>query len=435
MIRNPVQAGGFYPAPPDKLRATIEGYLPAGVTPLEAIGVVSPHAGYMHSGRLAVGTLARVKVTDTVILLGPNHTGRGRPLSLMAGGVWRMPFGDVKIDTEIAARLLEVSRDLEVDTAAHEYEHSLEVQVPILQYFNPAVKIVPIVFGDADAEQLRRLGRDIAGVIRDANREILIVASSDMSHYEPDAVTRQKDKIAIDAVLEMDAEGLLWSVAEYEITMCGYLPTACLISAARTLGVGSAELVGYDTSASTTGDYGHVVGYAGIVFKPSHPLVQLARRTVEAIVTQGKKPVPGTLTPEMARRAGAFVTLYKHGELRGCIGTIGPTRENVAAEVMQNAVSSATRDPRFSPVRPKELPELDYKVDVLGTAEPITSIQQLDVKKYGVIVSAGHRRGLLLPDLAGVDTPEEQIEICRQKGGIGPDEPVTLERFEVIRYT
>ena len=435
MIRKPVQAGGFYPANPDKLRAVIESYLPTGVTPKDAIGAVCPHAGYRHSGRLAVETLARVIVTDTVILLGPNHTGRGRPLSLMAEGVWRLPFGDAKIDTAIAARLLEASADLEVDTAAHEYEHSLEVQLPILQYFNPGVRIVPIVFGYGDAALLRRLGRQIAGVIRDTSREILILASSDMSHYEPDAVTRKKDQIALDAVLEMNADRLLKSVAEHNITMCGYLPTACLIQAARNLGGGSPELVGYDTSGSTTGDYDHVVGYAGIVFPKGHPLVQLARRTVEASVTHGKNPAPGTLTPEMAGRAGAFVTLYKHGELRGCIGTIGPTRDNVAAEVMQNAVSSATRDPRFNPVRPEELPELDYKVDVLGAAEPVSSVKELDAKKYGVIVSAGHRRGLLLPDLEGVDTPEEQIDICRRKGGIGPDEPVTLERFEVIRYT
>ena len=435
MIRNPVRAGSFYPAPPDRLRAMIQGYLPAGVTPKAAVGAVCPHAGYIYSGRLAVETLARVRVTDTVILMGPNHTGRGRPLSLMAEGTWRMPFGDVEIDTQITARLLEAAEDLEVDTAAHEYEHSLEVQLPILQYFNPGLKIVPIVFGYGDAAQLRRLGKAIAGVIRDAGRDILIVASSDMSHYEPEPVAREKDKIALDAVLELDADGLLRSVAEHNITICGYLPTACLISAARELGGGRAELVGYDTSASTSGDYSQVVGYAGVLFQPSHPLVQLARQTVEASVTRGKQPVPGTLTPEMAKPAGAFVTLYKHGELRGCIGTIGPTRENVAAEVLQNAVSSASKDPRFNPVRPEELPELDYKVDVLGPAQPVETVQQLDAKRYGVIVSAGQRRGLLLPDLEGVETPQQQIAICRQKGGIGPDEPVTLERFEVIRYT
>ena len=435
MIRYPVQAGTFYPANPDKLRDLIAGFLPADVTPQPAIGAVCPHAGYVHSGRLAVATLARVKVTNTVILLGPNHTGRGRPFSLMSNGTWRMPFGDAEIDKEIAARLLAASDDLEADVAAHEYEHSLEVLVPLLQYFQPGVKIVPIVLGGGDAALLHRLGEVIAGVVRDAKREILIVASTDMSHFESDAVTREKDRFAVDAVLEMDAAKLLSSVAEHNITMCGYLPTACLISAARELGGGGAELVGYDTSANTTGDYDRVVGYAGIVFTRSHPLVQLARRTVEARIRGTEKPVPGTLTPEMTGRAGAFVTIFKHDELRGCIGTIGPTQDNVAAEVMQNAVSSATQDSRFSPVRPEELVELEYKVDVLGTAEPVKSVKELDAKKYGVIVSAGPRRGLLLPNLEGVETPEEQIAICRQKGGIGPDEPVTLERFEVIRYT
>ena len=166
-----------------------------------------------------------------------------------------------------------------------------------------------------------------------------------------------------------------------------------------------------------------------------HPVVVLAKNTVEKYVKERKKPAPPkTLTPEMKERAGVFVSIHKLGDLRGCIGTFEPYEDNVAGEVITNAISAATRDPRFDPITPDELPDLDYSVDVLTSPVPVDDASQLDAKKYGVIVEAGWRRGLLLPDLEGVDTPEEQISICRQKGGISPEEPVQLYRFEVKRY-
>jgi AmmeMemoRadiSam system protein A len=165
-----------------------------------------------------------------------------------------------------------------------------------------------------------------------------------------------------------------------------------------------------------------------------HPLVQLAKKAVEGYVNGSEVVDPGELIPEMKERAGVFVSLKKHGQLRGCIGTFEPTQVNVAGEIIQNAISSATGDPRFSPVRPGELNELEYSVDVLTAPEPVDDISQLDPKKYGVIVEAGRRRGLLLPDLEGVDSADMQIEICCQKAGISPSESVTLCRFQVRRY-
>jgi AmmeMemoRadiSam system protein A len=165
-----------------------------------------------------------------------------------------------------------------------------------------------------------------------------------------------------------------------------------------------------------------------------HPLVQLARKAVEGYVNGRGVAAPGELVPEMKERAGVFVSLKKHGQLRGCIGTFEPTRPNVAEEIIQNAISSATGDPRFSPVRPGELNELEYSVDVLTPPEPVADKSLLDPGKYGVIVEAGRRRGLLLPDLEGVDSVDMQIDICRQKAGIPPSEPVRLHRFQVRRY-
>jgi AmmeMemoRadiSam system protein A len=165
-----------------------------------------------------------------------------------------------------------------------------------------------------------------------------------------------------------------------------------------------------------------------------HSLVRLAKKTVETYIKEGKVFKPPKLTLQMKERAGTFVSIHKRGELRGCIGTIEPVRSNVAEEVILNAISSAVRDPRFLPITPDELKELDYSVDVLTTPEPIKGKDQLDPKKYGVIVESGWRKGLLLPALEGVDNVEEQISICRQKAGIAPNESVKLYRFEVKRY-
>jgi AmmeMemoRadiSam system protein A len=213
---------------------------------------------------------------------------------------------------------------------------------------------------------------------------------------------------------------------------CGLRSIVILLGALEGLEV-KAEVLSYE------GPFG--VGYLVASFEVKarsnpgmHPLVRLAKETVESYVREGKIPKPQELTPEMKERAGVFVSLKKHGDLRGCIGTFEPSRANVAEEIISNAVSSATRDPRFFPVAPEELPDLDYTVDVLTRPEPVKGIEQLDAKRYGVIVECGGRRGLLLPDLEGVDSVERQIEICRLKAGIARGEPISLYRFQVRRY-
>ena len=165
-----------------------------------------------------------------------------------------------------------------------------------------------------------------------------------------------------------------------------------------------------------------------------HPVVRLAKEAVESYVRKGKMPKPKELTPEMRERAGVFVSLHKHGQLRGCIGTFEPTKDNVAEEIMANAISSSTADPRFPPVAASELDDLEYSVDILTRPEPVTDINQLDPLTYGVIVESSWKRGLLLPALEGVDSVEEQIAICRLKAGISASEPVELYRFQVRRF-
>ena len=437
MKRQPVVAGQFYPASASQLRTMIEKMVDEKAEREDVIGLVSPHAGYVYSGPVAGAVISRVKFKDTFIILGPNHTGRGKPLSIMTEGKWQTPLGDVEIDTELVQHLLSITRHLQKDEAAQQFEHSIEVQLPFLQYFKPDIKIVPITLSFASLDAYREIGKEIARAINDTGREAVLMASSDMTHYEPHDTATKKDKRAINAILHLDENELFRQVEEHNITMCGVAPVASLIVAAREMGATSAELVRYQTSGDTSGDYSAVVGYAGIIIKAAamHPLAQLAKNTIETYVNTGEViSPPPKLTPEMKQKAGVFVSLHRFSELRGCIGTFEPARENVAGEIISNAISSATRDPRFPPVAPEELEDLEYSVDVLTAPKPVKDEKELDPKKYGVIVECGFRRGLLLPDLEGVDTVAEQIDICCQKAGILPDEPVNLYSFEVNRY-
>jgi AmmeMemoRadiSam system protein B/AmmeMemoRadiSam system protein A len=437
MIRKPVVAGQFYPATASQLREMIAGLVDEKARKEEVVGLVSPHAGYVYSGSVVGAILSRTEFKDTFIILGPNHTGSGKPLSIMTEGIWETPLGQVEIDSELAKQILTVSRHLQEDNMAHVYEHSIEVQVPLLQYFKPDIKLVPIVLGYSSGDVYKEIGVEIARAVRDLNREVVIIASSDMTHYEPHESAQRKDAQAIEAILDLDEDELLKRVDELNISMCGYAPTVSLIAAAKELGATGAELVKYQTSGDVSGDYSAVVGYAGIIIKAKEvpPLVRLARQTVETYVTEGQViSPPEPLAPEMSERAGVFVSIHKFGELRGCIGTFEPQRDNVAEEIVINAISSATRDPRFPPIAPEELSHLDYSIDVLTEPVPVDSKDQLDPKKYGVIVECGMRRGLLLPDLEGVDSVDHQIDICCLKAGIAPDEPLKLYRFEVKRY-
>ncbi len=434
MIRHPVVSGKFYPESPDQLEAMIGGFIDKKAAKEEAVGLVSPHAGYIFSGGVAGAVMSRVKLKDTFVIMGPNHTGIGKPLSIMTEGIWKTPLGEVEIDSELGKRILATSSHLQEDHAAHQYEHSIEVQIPFLQYLKKDIKFVPIILAYSSLTTYKEVGRELAKAIKESNKEVVIIASSDMTHYESQLSAKKKDTQAIEAILDLNEDELFRRVDELDISMCGYAPTISLISAAKELGATRAELVRYQTSGDTTGDYCSVVGYAGIIITGMSPVAKLARETVETYVREGRVPQPAELTPEMKQRAGVFVSIHKFGGLRGCIGTFEPQQANVAEEIITNAISSATRDPRFPPVAPSELKDLEYSVDILTKPEPIPDKSHLDPKKYGVIVESGSRRGLLLPDLEGVDTVDYQIEICRQKAGIMPDEPVTLYRFEVKRY-
>jgi AmmeMemoRadiSam system protein B len=269
ILRHPAVAGRFYPDDPDDLRAEASGYLSqatsTGQAPLRALGCVAPHAGYMYSGHVAGAVFARVEVPRRCIVLCPNHTGMGRPLAIMSEGAWQTPLGDVPIDTELAGALRTRFPALQEDAAAHRAEHAAEVELPFLQLRQPELRFVPIALGTGQFEILEQLGKALADVIAPQSDSILMVASSDMNHYESDVVTRVKDHRAIERILTLDPRGLFDVVTQQDISMCGFGPAVAMLTAARQLGAKSAELVKYATSGDVSGDRDRVVGYAGVV--------------------------------------------------------------------------------------------------------------------------------------------------------------------------
>jgi AmmeMemoRadiSam system protein B len=246
------------------LRGFLESAVQSTREPVSAVGVVSPHAGYVYSGKVAGAVFSRVVVPDTVLLLGPNHTGMGTAASVMSRGSWATPLGPAPIDEDLADAVKAACPLIEEDALAHAHEHSLEVQMPFVQHCNPRARFVPIAFMLRGYDDILEVGSALAQVISGWSGEVLMVASSDMTHYEPHQVAKEKDAKAIEKVLALDARGLLDTTKRYGISMCGVVPTAILLCAATKLGATRGELVTYATSGDVSGDYDSVVGYAGM---------------------------------------------------------------------------------------------------------------------------------------------------------------------------
>ena len=270
-VRQPAVAGRFYPANAQHLRAEVETYTTARADAsakseprIRALGCVVPHAGYVYSGHVAGAVYRRLDLPRRLVILCPNHTGVGEPLAIMSEGSWHTPLGDVPIDEAMANELKSRMSLLAEDQEAHRYEHALEVQLPFLQVLAPGFQFVPITVGTSNFEVLSALGVVIGSVAAEADGPVLVIASSDMNHYESDDVTRVKDRRAIDQILALDPRGLYETVHQASISMCGYGPAVVMLTAAKKLGATQAELVRYATSGDVSGDRDMVVGYAGI---------------------------------------------------------------------------------------------------------------------------------------------------------------------------
>jgi MEMO1 family protein len=267
MVRHPAVAGRFYPKHRDTLLKDVNSYLTPQAATIPALGCVAPHAGYIYSGAVAGTVYAQIDLPQRIIILCPNHTGKGRPLAIMSSGTWETPLGQVPIDSPLADALKKRFPHLTEDADAHRTEHAIEVELPFLQARRPDFTFVPIALGTGQFEVLEKLGEAVADTIHAHAEKILIVASSDMNHYENDAITRIKDHKAIERMLALDPRGLFEVVMREDISMCGFGPAVVMLTASKRLGATSAELIKYATSGDVSGDREMVVGYAGIVVR------------------------------------------------------------------------------------------------------------------------------------------------------------------------
>jgi len=387
----------------------------------ETILVISPH-GVSYPGAMGIVT-------------AKSSTGNLRN--------WGVPGPDYYFDNDLSlVSAIEKETDAagipiqSIGETGYDIDHGVLAPMYYLIRAVKGIPMVPLTFCWLPLSTHFAFGQAINRAATETGKRVALIASGDLSHrlipsapagYDPQG--KVFDEKLVDALSRLDTNAVL-NLDEDLIEHageCGLRSIVILLGALQWLTV-TPHILSYE------GPYG--VGYLVASFEVEQlpPLVQLAKKTVETFVSEGKVIKPEKPTPEMKEKAGVFVSIHKQGELRGCIGTFEPQQRNVAEEIIANAISSATRDPRFPAVAPNELKDLDYSVDVLTSPEPVESQDQLDPRKYGVIVEAGFRRGLLLPDLEGVDSVDYQIDICRQKAGIMPNEPIKLYRFEVKRH-
>jgi AmmeMemoRadiSam system protein B len=274
VIRPPVVSGRFYPKDPAELRATVATLLAdarqaAGPSGRPAVGVIAPHAGYIYSGPTAAQVFARVAIPGLVVILAPNHTGvveAEEGVSIWEAGAFQTPLGDVPVDADAAQALIEIAHGtIDVDHDAHRGEHAIEVELPFLQLLRADVRIVPLVIAWDQWEPARLLGEMLARLVQAADEPVLLLASSDLNHYEPAAVSEKKDELALEAIRKLDGQDLLARCKRERISMCGRGPAAVVLAAARALGAKQAEVIDYRHSGWVSGDNGRVVGYAGVV--------------------------------------------------------------------------------------------------------------------------------------------------------------------------
>lgn len=457
-IRPPAVAGQFYPADAGVLRAVLEAVLrdavPARVA--QPVAIVVPHAGYIYSAQIAADAYRQVASmsVDTVVILGTNHTsGSFRRVSVFDGEGYRTPLGVARVDRDLAAALVKDGGAV-FDSSLHASEHSVEVQVPFVQHLFPKAAIVPVVVGAPDPDACRRFGRALAALA--ASRRLLIVASSDLSHYPEQRVAAEVDRRTLEAIAGMKIDELADMEARASTTAsrgvatcaCGEGPIRVAIEASRAMGALRGTVVSYANSGDTAvGDPERVVGYGAVVFgrgdagadlsaiQPVAPdpkgelddadrrvLLRLARETVTRFLRTETVPLPRGGSPKLLREAGVFVTLSKHGQLRGCIGRIVPEGTLIRLTSAM-AIESAVKDPRFQPVTASELKELEIEVSVLTPMTLVAAPDRIVVGRDGVLMRVGERGAVFLPQVAPQQgwSRAEMLEQLARKAGLPAD--------------
>jgi AmmeMemoRadiSam system protein B/AmmeMemoRadiSam system protein A len=429
-------ASGFYPSDPKELARTMDDLLSRNSVPqaLEPpVALVCPHAGYMFTGPVAAACFAQIMRRNytRVVVIAPSHYENFRFSSVYDGDAYATPLGNVPIDRDFRAKLAKLSADIKISNRGHgrvgeHAEHSVEVQLPWLQHTLSEFKLVPIIMGDQNYGMERGLGRALAKALLaeppEERSQTLILVSSDLSHYHPYDYANKVDHQTLQAIVDWDYLSLSRnftlsgrSVQTWEA--CGGGPIVAAMIAAEGLGATHAQILKYANSGDTTGEKTRVVGYGAVAIlheasadanksagfsltgHEQDALLKIARASVESVVRDRKMfVVDSTSFPRLEEARGAFVTLSEHGELRGCIGYITPTK-SLAETVRDVAVYAAMQDTRFKPVTVKELPFLEYEISVMSPLRRVLDTKEIKVGKHGLIMKQGEIEGILLPQV------------------------------------
>ena len=453
-VRAPAVMGTFYPLAATQLREAVRRYLDAAETaegPGELVALIVPHAGYSYSGPVAGFAYRRLvgRSYETVAVVGPSHRVPFSGVALSGFDEWYTPLGRVKVDRAGSDAVKESHPKARVVDAAHEPEHSIEVQLPFLQEALGEFQLLPVLMADFSSENCASLARALAEWAR--GRRVLLVASTDMSHYPAYDDAVRVDKETLRAIETMEAQEvaattrklMAQGVPRLSTCLCGEGPVKTILMAARLLGADSARVLKYANS----GDVPHgaregVVGYCAVALYRSNPkaslsgadsgeltseqqqrLLVLARTTIEEHVRTGRRTAVKESDPALLRPAAAFVTLRKEGQLRGCIGSLQPSQP-LAETVRDRAIMAASRDFRFPPVKAEELPHLEIEISVLSPLRPVASADDIDISKHGVVVIQGSRSGVYLPQVAHETGWSRDVllsHLCRDKARLPAD--------------
>ncbi len=452
-IRHAAVAGSWYSDDPDLLRAELEGYMEHAedfdLGPIT--GLVSPHAGYTYSGPVAAYAYKPLQGRhyDVVIVIAPSHIEAFTFAAIYGRGGYLTPFGVVPVDTELAKAIASQSELIQISDRGHRQdhlsrqEHSLEIQLPFLQIVLGDFKLVPIVMGDQSPQIVHELADAIAAAAKDKN--VLLVASSDLSHFHPYDEANRLDSAIWDAVENYDSETLLNDLVERKVEACGGGPICVVMEACKKLGADQSKVLRHANSGDVPhGDKGQVVGYMAAAFykenneeiKPKlsrgdaqplsledkRTLMHIASTTIDRVVRGGKAPDFEVTSEDLLENRGAFVTIHKQGQLRGCIGYIIGVKP-LWETVREVAESAALRDPRFPSVSPAELDNLDLEISALSVPRIIHDVAEIQVGVHGIIMRRGYSQGLLLPQVAteyGWDR-ETFLEHTCMKAGLPTD--------------
>ena len=443
-VRPPAVAGTFYPADPKELAKTIDGFLAkAAPPPLEnVVAIVAPHAGYQYSGQVAAYSYALLKGRkfDRVVVIAPSHYEAFDYSSVYDGDAYATPFGQVPVDRAFAAKLAKMSPSIKLSGTGHtpspeRPEHALEDQLPFLQRVLGQFELVPVIMGDQSYDACRALGVALAKLVAGTNT--LIVASSDLSHYHKYDEAVRIDHKTLKAIGEYDYFDLSRNLDLRVWEACGGGPIVATMIAAERLGANQATVLHYANTGDVTGDHSRVVGYGAVAlvkaagaaksdeapFSLTSPekdaLLKIARKSVETAVRDGKTYECSTGGLEaLAQERGAFVTLTKNGELRGCIGSVAPVKP-LYLTVREVAAYAALRDNRFQPVTASELADLHYEISVLSPLRRVMDIQEIRVGEHGLLIRERGYEGLLLPQVASEEKWDRATflrEVCHKAG-------------------